>query len=129
MPTIGKNGDRYCPRADSCHRIVNQTATRNTAPEIVPSGSPTLATSSVMAMPSASTVTTSIVNACSARDRKSRRSRLSAIVAWTSTPANLVSSGVDTTSRLPSAVVPTKTMAFLKTSPASRPASTSTAEM
>ena len=56
------------------------------------------------------------------------RSRLSATVAWTSTPAKRVSSGVDTTSRLPSAVVPTNTMAFLNTSPASRPASTSTAE-
>ena len=40
---------------------------------------------------------------------KSRRRRLSATVACTSTPANSVSSGVETTSRVPSAVAPTNT--------------------
>ena len=43
-------------------------------------------------------------------DRKSRCSRLSATVAWTSTPVKSVSSGVETTSRVPSAVVPTNTI-------------------
>ena len=39
----------------------------------------------------------------SGRRMKSRCSRLSATVAWTSTPVNNVSSGVETTSRVPSA--------------------------
>ena len=47
---------------------------------------------------------------------KSRWSRLSAIVACTSTPVNSVSSGVETTSRVPSAVVPTITSLLRKVS-------------
>ena len=55
-----------------------------------------------------STITScvSIATRCSGVDRKSRCSRLSATVACTSTPAKSVSSGVATTSRVPSAVVP-----------------------
>ena len=52
----------------------------------------------------------------SGRRMKSCCSRLSATVACTSTPANSVSSGVATTSRVPSAVVPTNTILSLKAS-------------
>ena len=44
---------------------------------------------------------------------KSWRSRLSATVAWTSTPADWVSKGVATASPVPSAVAPTNTSLFL----------------
>ena len=54
----------------------------------------------------------------SGRRMKSCCSRLSATVACTSTPANSVSSGVDTTSRVPRAVVPTNTILSLKLSAA-----------
>ena len=53
---------------------------------------------------------------------------MSATVACTSTPANSVSSGVATTSRVPSAVVPTKTILSRRASRGTVPLSTSAAE-
>ena len=65
-------------------------------------------------MPRASTICVSSATPYSGRRMKSCCSRLSATVACTSTPANSVSSGVATTSRVPSAVVPTNTSLSLK---------------
>ena len=50
------------------------------------------------------------------------------MVACTSTPANNVSSGVATTSRVPSAVVPTKTILSRSDPEGTAPFSTSAAE-
>jgi hypothetical protein len=59
---------------------------------------------------------------------KSCLRRLSATVACTSTPVNEVSMGVATTSRVPSAVVPTKTIVPANTSDRALPLSTSAAD-
>ena len=78
--------------------------------------------------PPAPVATVSSITACSGRRRKSPRSRLSATVACTSTAANNVSSGVATTSRVPSAVVPMNTILFANAFGSVRPPSTSAAE-
>jgi len=114
--------------ADISHHEARHAPTSSSNPAALPHASPSLATSMVTTTPRRSTADISSANAPGGREMKSRRTRLSAAVAWTSTPGKIVSNGVDTPSRVPSAVVPTTAIASLTIPAAGRPSSTSNAE-
>ena len=121
--------EKYAPSVASSDREPVHAATTKDSAAIAPQMSPNRATTSAVTVPRPMTACVSSVTPCSGRYMKSRCSRLSATVAWTSTPANNVSSGVATTSRVPRAVVPTKTIRSRSRSGGTFPFKTSIAEM